>query len=94
MNTEELTQVTTAQQSAISRHAQEMADIRTILREGFLQSEKEMAALRAQQALDQPKFCPVYRWVGRTPYPGCQLLTRQLLFLHILELRHDCVGCC
>ncbi|UBF25583.1 metallophosphatase family protein [Kovacikia minuta CCNUW1] len=22
------------------------------------------------------------------------LLTRQLLFLHILELRHDCVGCC
>lgn len=46
MNTEELTQIATAHQSAISRHDHEMAEIRAALRQGNEQHNQEMAALR------------------------------------------------
>ncbi|UBF27920.1 hypothetical protein K9N68_08490 [Kovacikia minuta CCNUW1] len=43
MNTEELTQIASAHQSAIARHDQEMAEIRAILREGQARSERALA---------------------------------------------------
>ncbi len=66
MNTEELTQIATAHQQAITRHEMEMADIRAILSQGFQQQqaamaqqqaamaqhEQEMAEIRAQQRLN------------------------------------------
>jgi chromosome segregation ATPase len=66
METSELTKIATAHQAAISRHDEEMAEIRAILRQGFARSEqaiaqheqaiaqhdREMAAIRAQQQLN------------------------------------------
>jgi hypothetical protein len=43
METSELTQIATAHQAAISRHDEEMAEIRAILRQGFARSEQAIA---------------------------------------------------
>lgn len=48
MNTEELTQIATAHQQAITRHEQEMAEIRAILRQSAIQHAQQMESITAQ----------------------------------------------
>jgi predicted transcriptional regulator len=44
--------VSTIHQAVLTRHEQEMADIRAILQQGFMQHQQEMTDIRAQQRLN------------------------------------------
>ncbi|XGW00889.1 MAG: hypothetical protein ACAF41_33480 (plasmid) [Leptolyngbya sp. BL-A-14] len=58
MNTEELTQVVTAHQSAISHHDTEMADIRAVLAETARQQAVNREAIQASPTLrERPTDC-------------------------------------
>jgi len=63
VNADELTRIATAHQNAISRHDQEMSEIRAILREGFARSEQAISrhdaaieAIKTQHKLNQQAF--------------------------------------
>jgi predicted transcriptional regulator len=52
MTPDELTQLGTVHQNVLTRHEQQMAEIRALLQQGFAQHQQEMSDIRAQQQLN------------------------------------------